>query len=168
MKTDRLKTNHSLKAFHRSTGVLTTLSTRQYTHDQDPNSMATTHPVVLSDSDISARASETSPLGNVSWKTLFTSSRTPTDSLSTGIAVCPPRTGHLCAHRHEQAEVYYIIEGRGTVKIEGKESDVQAGSVVFIPGDAEHAIWNLGEEPLRWFYVFPVDDFWGDVVYRFS
>lgn len=132
-------------------------------------------PVVLSEQDIATQPDETFPRstdetvsrGEVSWKTLFTSSRTPTDSLSTGIALCPPKTGHLCAHRHAQAEVYYIIEGRGTVKIDGKETAVQAGSVVFIPGDAEHAIWNLDDEPLRWFYVFPTDAF-EDVIYRFS
>lgn len=124
-------------------------------------------PVVFSNSEIAARVEETLPFGNVSWRTLFTSSQTPTDSLTTGIALCPPKTGHLCAHRHSQAEVYYIIEGQGTVKIDSKETDVQAGSVVFIPGNAEHAIWNVGDEPLRWFYVFPTDAF-EDVIYRFS
>jgi quercetin dioxygenase-like cupin family protein len=91
----------------------------------------------------------------------------PTDSLCTGIALCPPKTGHLCPHRHTQAEVYYIIEGRGTVKIDGKETNVHTGSVVFIPGNAEHAIWNVSDDPLRWFYVFPTDAF-EDVLYRFS
>jgi len=124
-------------------------------------------PVILSEQEIAAQPDETFPRAEVTWKTLFTSSRTPTNSLTTGIAVCPPKTGHLCAHRHAQAEVYYIIDGRGTVKIEGKETAVQAGSVVFIPGDAEHAIWTLDDEPLRWFYVFPTDAF-EDVIYRFS
>ena len=123
--------------------------------------------VVLSETDIAAEPEETFPRGNVSWKTLFSSSKTPTDSLCTGIAICPPKTGHLCPHRHMQAEVYYIIEGRGTVKIDGEEANVQAGSVVFIPGNAEHAIWNVRDEPLRWFYVFPTDAF-EDVIYRFS
>jgi mannose-6-phosphate isomerase-like protein (cupin superfamily) len=123
--------------------------------------------VVLSDDDIAAQPLESFPDGLVSWKTLFTASRTPTNSLSTGIALCSPHTGHLCAHRHAQAEVYYIIEGQGVVQIDNKQSRVQAGSVVFIPGDAEHAIWNAGEGPLRWFYVFPTDSF-EDVIYRFS
>jgi oxalate decarboxylase/phosphoglucose isomerase-like protein (cupin superfamily) len=40
--------------------------------------------------------------------------------------------------------------------------------VVFIPGDAEHCIWNTGqEEDLTWLYVFATDKF-QDVVYRFS
>lgn len=130
----------------------------------DPGSVRA---VVLSDDDIAMMPAESFPDGKVSWKTLFTASRTPTDSLTTGIAVCSPKTGHLCAHRHAQAEVYYIIEGQGVVQIDGKESHVQAGSVVFIPGDAEHAVWNVGEGSLRWFYVFPTDSF-EDVVCKFS
>lgn len=44
---------------------------------------------------------------------------------------------------------------------------VSKGTVVFIPGDAEHGVRNDGGEPLVWFYVFPTAGF-GDVVYRFS
>lgn len=44
---------------------------------------------------------------------------------------------------------------------------MNAGSTVFIPGNAEHGIVNTGSRDLRWFYVFPTGAF-GDVVYRFS
>jgi mannose-6-phosphate isomerase-like protein (cupin superfamily) len=98
---------------------------------------------------------------------LFSSPQTPTDSLCAGIALCPPNTGHLCAHRHAQAELYYIIEGNGIVVIDGIESKVEKGSTVFIPGNAEHEIRNVADTELRWFYVFPTGSF-GDVVYRFS
>jgi mannose-6-phosphate isomerase-like protein (cupin superfamily) len=84
-----------------------------------------------------------------------------------GIAVCPPYTGRLCTHRHKQAEIYYIISGKGIMSIDGKEYSVEGGSSIFIPGDAEHGIRNEGVEDLRWFYVFPTGAF-SDVVYRFS
>ncbi|KIW04920.1 uncharacterized protein PV09_04089 [Verruconis gallopava] len=135
--------------------------------DTEASTSNTVRPVILSGRDIDALAEETFALANVNWKTLFSTGKTPTDSLCTGIAVCPPKTGHLCAHRHAQAEVYYILEGRGTVKIDGVESNVEAGTVVFIPGNAEHAIWNVNDDNLRWFYVFPTDAF-ENVVYRFS
>jgi mannose-6-phosphate isomerase-like protein (cupin superfamily) len=105
--------------------------------------------------------------GNFMWHTLFSQPNTATDSMCAGIVVCPPRAGRLCPHRHEQAEIYYIISGKGVMKIDGKEHHVEAGSSVFIPGNAEHGIVNEGEEELRWFYVFPTADF-GNVVYRFS
>lgn len=103
----------------------------------------------------------------MTWHTLFSSPSTPTDSLVAGVAVCPPFTGHLCAHRHTQAEVYYITEGQGVVTIDGKDNRVAKGSAVFIPGNAEHGIRNSGEEELKWFYVFPTAAF-EDIVYRFS
>ena len=54
------------------------------------------------------------------------------------------------------------------LKIDDVEHEVARGDVVFIPGDAEHGIWNMDdEEELRWLYCFAVDGF-GEVVYRFS
>ncbi|KAK4935823.1 hypothetical protein LTR10_023188 [Elasticomyces elasticus] len=131
-------------------------------------------PVVLSEEEITSRAPEKFSVsangpsrGDLSWNTLFSSSTTPTNSLSAGVAICPPRTGHLCAHRHEQAEVYYVVEGQGIVTIDGKESEVRKGTAVFIPSNAEHGIKNTGDDDLRWFYAFATDAF-EDVVYRFS
>ncbi|OOQ82404.1 cupin domain-containing protein [Penicillium brasilianum] len=105
--------------------------------------------------------------GTLTWHTLISQPHTPTSDLSAGIAVCPPRTGHLCPHRHSQAEIYHILEGEGEVTIDGVASKVNAGSTVFIPGNAEHGIVNTGSGDLRWFYVFSTGAF-GDVVYRFS
>lgn len=105
--------------------------------------------------------------GIVTWKTLISAPQTATDSLTAGIATLPRQQGHLCPHRHTHAEIYHIISGRGIVQIDGQEREVTAGSVVYIPGDAEHAIRNVdSEEELKWFYVFGADSF-QDVVYRF-
>jgi quercetin dioxygenase-like cupin family protein len=60
-----------------------------------------------------------------------------------------------------------MLEGEGEVTIDGVVSKVEAGSTVFIPGDAEHGIVNTGAGNLRWFYVFPTGGF-ADVVYRFE
>ncbi|KAJ5157423.1 Cupin 2 conserved barrel [Penicillium canariense] len=105
--------------------------------------------------------------GNLTWHTLISRPQTCSSDLSAGIAVCPPRTGRLCPHRHAQAEIYYILAGEGEVSIDGVVGRVQAGSTVFIPSDAQHGIVNVGEGELRWFYVFPTGSF-GDVIYRFA
>ncbi|KNG52646.1 RmlC-like cupin [Stemphylium lycopersici] len=77
-------------------------------------------------------------------------------------------TGHLKPHRHSHAEIYHVTAGRGIVSIDGVEHAVQKGSVVFIPGDAEHGIRNgEADEDLVWLYVFAADGF-GEIVYRFS
>lgn len=105
--------------------------------------------------------------GEVTWHTLISTPNTETSDLSVGIAICPPKTGQLCAHRHAQAEVYHILEGEGEITIDGISADVVAGSIVFIPGNAEHKIVNRGKGSLRWFYVFAEGSF-EDVIYRFS
>ena len=57
--------------------------------------------------------------GEITWHTLISAPKTDTSDLSVGIAICPPKTGHLCAHRHAQAEVYHILEGEGEGSLKG-------------------------------------------------
>lgn len=132
--------------------------------------------VVLSASDINGRASESFPDpstgGDVSWKTLISAPETATDTFTVGIATCAPGKsagfrGHLKLHRHRQAEIYHITQGKGVVTINGKEHAVSKGSVVWIPGDAEHGTENVGEENLVWLYTFASDSF-EEVLYRFD
>jgi quercetin dioxygenase-like cupin family protein len=104
--------------------------------------------------------------GNVSFHTMVSAGATPSDGLTAGIAVIEPG-GFLARHRHAPAEIYCVIEGAATVTIDGVARLAQAGAVVFIPGDAWHAISNDFEEPFRFFYVFPADRF-EDVEYLFA
>ncbi|KAH8599113.1 RmlC-like cupin domain-containing protein [Bisporella sp. PMI_857] len=105
--------------------------------------------------------------GDLTWHTLLSKPKTPSDSMCAGVAVCPVGTGHLCRHRHTQSEIYYILDGSGDVTIDGIVYPVSKDTTVFIPGNAEHGIVNTGVIPLRWLYVFPTGSF-QDVVYRFS
>ncbi|KXL43750.1 hypothetical protein M433DRAFT_158998 [Acidomyces richmondensis BFW] len=114
--------------------------------------------------------------GKVSWKTLISSEKTPTNSITAGIATCPPRRenqpysagGNLGLHRHRQAEVYIFLSGEGIVNVDMIEYPVEAGSVVFIPGGSEHSVRNMSlTEDLVWYYCFATDSF-KDVRYIFS
>jgi mannose-6-phosphate isomerase-like protein (cupin superfamily) len=127
-------------------------------------------PTILPANYTKTTAPETFPSpsnNNVSWHTLISAPQTNTTDLSAGIATCPPQAGRLCPHRHEQAEIYYILDGEGDMTVDGVTTRVQAGCTVFIPRNAEHGIVNTGNGVLRWFYVFAVGSF-GDIVYRFS
>jgi mannose-6-phosphate isomerase-like protein (cupin superfamily) len=128
-----------------------------------------TEPVVVNESE---RSWETWPeeqaaeRGGVWWKTLISGDLTPSDALTLGVARVPPGA-ELRLHRHEQAEVYLILEGAGEVV--GAESSrvVGAGDGVFLPGDALHSIRCTGEAELRLAYVIAADSF-ADVSYRFE
>jgi mannose-6-phosphate isomerase-like protein (cupin superfamily) len=135
--------------------------------------------------------------GNVTWKTLVSKDKTETDTFTVGIATCPPGrviacpassssdessgasvpslynteslgdAGFLELHQHTHAEIYHVISGTGIVCINGQEYEARQGSVVFIPGDAEHGIFNTGKEDLVWLYVFAAGGF-EEITYRFS
>ena len=48
------------------------------------------------------------------------------------------------------------------------EYEVSAGTVVYVPGNAEHGIRNPSKkEELKWLYVFAANDF-TDIKYTFS
>jgi mannose-6-phosphate isomerase-like protein (cupin superfamily) len=69
------------------------------------------------------------------------------------------RRGALRRHRHRQAEVYLVLEGTGSVGIGPEARPVEAGSAVFIPGNAFHSLANTGASELRFAYVFAADSF---------
>jgi len=118
-------------------------------------------PVVV---DESARDWQTWPKeevaqrGLVYWRTLVSGDVTHSEALTMGIAKIPP-AGTLHEHRHRQAEIYLILQGSGSVRIDGKTRPVRAGSAVFIPGNAVHSCENTGASDLRFAYVFPANSF---------
>jgi quercetin dioxygenase-like cupin family protein len=104
--------------------------------------------------------------GNVWWKTLISAGTTESSALTLGVGRLPPGAT-LREHRHEQPEVYLVLEGSGVVTIDGSTRRVDAGAAVFIPGNAAHSIECMGDTELRVAYAFAADAF-EDVEYVFS
>src|SRR5919108_1835283 len=104
--------------------------------------------------------------GNVRWKTLISAGLTGSESLTLGVARLSPGET-LPAHRHEQAEVYLVLDGAGIVTIDGSAHAVGPGAGVFIAGDVVHSVESTGQTELRVAYVFAADAF-EDVQYVFG
>jgi quercetin dioxygenase-like cupin family protein len=104
--------------------------------------------------------------GDAQWKTLVSAGLTRSEGLTLGVARLPSGAA-LAAHRHAQAEVYYVLEGSGTVTIDGTPHAVAPGAGVFIAGGAVHAVESTGEKDLRVAYVLAADAF-DDVEYDFD
>ena len=51
----------------------------------------------------------------------------------------------LHEHRHEQEEVWHIVEGKVALTIAGEEQVLGAGCVAIVPPDTPHSVRPLGE-----------------------
>lgn len=47
---------------------------------------------------------------------------------------------------HRQDEMYYVIRGRGCFRAGGQETEVSAGSVLFVGAEVEHKFYDIEEE----------------------
>jgi len=105
--------------------------------------------------------------GSVRWWELIGGDTMPTSELVVGIAEVPVGAGKPPrGHTHAPAEVYYIISGNGEVFVDGTTHPIASGDAVWIPPNAEHVAYNVGDEPLRLMYVFAKDKF-SDITYCF-
>jgi len=53
---------------------------------------------------------------------------------------------------HEDDEVYVVLEGRGTLDIEGTKTELHEGNAIFVPAGAEHSF--SGYEQLSVLVIF--------------
>ncbi|MFQ5710665.1 MAG: cupin domain-containing protein [Candidatus Geothermarchaeales archaeon] len=57
-------------------------------------------------------------------------------------------------HVHENVEeVYYIMEGRGEMRIGEEEKIVEEGDLVYIPPREIHSLIQVGSKPLRFITI---------------
>src|ERR1700733_3852233 len=52
-------------------------------------------------------------------------------------------------HRHREAEVFRILEGKYLYEVEGRRFHAAAGDIVSVPGGMVHTFVNVGEHPAR-------------------
>ncbi|MET0440270.1 MAG: cupin domain-containing protein [Devosia sp.] len=59
----------------------------------------------------------------------------------------PPR------HRHPQAEIFRVLEGRYLYELDGRRFYAEEGDVVAIPGNVEHGFVNVSDKPARQYII---------------
>jgi mannose-6-phosphate isomerase-like protein (cupin superfamily) len=47
---------------------------------------------------------------------------------------------------HNEDEVYYVVRGRGRMRVGSEEQLVKAGSVIFVAAKVEHCFFDISEE----------------------
>src|SRR5579864_1562366 len=67
------------------------------------------------------------------------------DKLSVGLAIWP--RGVIDRQKpHQEDEVYYVISGRGTIRVAGEDREVRPGSLVFVGAGVEHRFHEIDED----------------------
>ena len=52
-------------------------------------------------------------------------------------------------HIHPKTEeIYYVLKGKGRIRIDGEERDVKSGDAITLKPGARHKIWNTGKSDL--------------------
>lgn len=68
--------------------------------------------------------------------------------------------GHSPRHRHDYEHEVLILDGSGTVYLDGADRPIRSGDVIFVPADEEHqfiASTDEAEGGLRFICLVPVE-----------
>ncbi|MDA8137179.1 MAG: cupin domain-containing protein [Desulfobacteraceae bacterium] len=63
--------------------------------------------------------------------------------------------GYSPAHAHPWPHINYMIEGQGTLMIEGKIHMVKAGGYAYVPAGSHHQFKNTGSGLFRFICIVP-------------
>ena len=66
---------------------------------------------------------------------------------------------NLALHYHSPAKIYVVTSGKGILNKSGELEEIKKGDVVYIEGNAKHALKNTGKEILEFYWIFPTDRF---------
>ena len=102
--------------------------------------------------------STTEKYPGVRWKFLIDADFMGSSGLSLGFAEIAPG-GNLTLHYHSPAEIYVVTSGKGILNKSGELEEIKKGDVVYIQGNAKHALKNVGTKTLEFYWIFPTDTF---------
>ena len=66
-------------------------------------------------------------------------------SLSCGIYSLPAGSNDLQGP-HDEDEVYYVVKGRGRLRVDGEEQSIGPGSLLFVRATSNHSFFEVEED----------------------
>jgi len=63
--------------------------------------------------------------------------------------------GHSPEHAHPWPHINYILEGKGTILLDGKEIPAEKGTIAYIPPNAKHQFLNVQNGPFHFICIVP-------------
>ncbi len=65
------------------------------------------------------------------------------------------KSGHTPKHSHPWPHINYIVSGCGELEVNGKVHAVEAGSIGFVPENAEHQFRNVADQDFVFICIVP-------------
>jgi len=65
------------------------------------------------------------------------------------------KDGYTPKHSHPWPHINYVIEGEGSLMINGVEHPLKAGSYAFVPDNALHQFRNVGDSMFKFICIVP-------------
>jgi quercetin dioxygenase-like cupin family protein len=63
--------------------------------------------------------------------------------------------GFTPKHKHPWPHINYVIEGSGTLLLDGTENPLKSGSYAFVPANELHQFKNTGDKTLKFICIVP-------------
>ena len=64
-------------------------------------------------------------------------------------------SGYSPKHTHDWPHINYVLEGKGTLHMDGKDTQVEAGSYAYVPAGTHHQYRNAGSGTFRFICIVP-------------
>lgn len=78
-------------------------------------------------------------------------------SMSAGVYVLGP--GSTDPQKpHNQDELYYVVRGKGRMRIGSEDHEVKSGSVIFVEARAEHRFFDITDELMVLVFFAPAEN----------
>lgn len=103
---------------------------------------------------ITAPSAPTHDIGTARFTALAGPSRGSTETSVWRVEVLPGAPG--APHRLTREEVFVVLAGRATVRIDGTSAQAGVGDAIVVPSGVPFELTAEGDEPLRAICVLPV------------
>jgi quercetin dioxygenase-like cupin family protein len=109
--------------------------------------------IVSDERKVPAAAIDSPEVHNAAIKVLISEKEGWADHVMRIIELGPD--GHTPHHQHPWPHINYIVEGAGTLCMDGREHPVQAGGYAYVPAGVEHQYKNAGQGKFRFICIVP-------------
>lgn len=73
-------------------------------------------------------------------------------SIACGLTILPP-LGKSDETEHKEGEMFYVISGKGFIKVGEEESELTPGTAIWVPPNVFHYIFNNSKKTLKILWV---------------